>query len=123
MENLSLEARFRRALTAAMKRRDSVAMAACRSVLSAIANAEAVAQSPATPTPGLPIAGAITGLGKGDVPRRELTPGDLATIVQAEIDERAKAAADYRAAGRIGAAETVQAEARIIRSIARGEDV
>ncbi len=123
MENMSLEACFRHALTAAMKRRDSVAMAACRSVLSAIANAEAVAQAPATPTPGLPIAGAITGLGKGDVPRRELTPGDLATIVQAEIDERQKAAAAYRAAGHVDEAERLQAEARIIGAIARGEEI
>jgi|SRR5579864_3225472 len=121
MENLSLEGRFRRALTAAMKRRDSVAMAACRSVLSAIANAEAVAQAPATP-PGLPIAGAITGLGKGDVPRRQMAPGEIASIVQAEIDEREKAAADYGAVGHIDEAEKLHAEARIIGSVARGED-
>jgi uncharacterized protein YqeY len=105
--------RLRHALTAAMRERDSVAVAALRSALGAIDNAEAVdaAQrgAPAASHPRL--AGTVAGLGAGEVPRRELTEPELETVVRAEVAERAAAAADYDRAGRADRAERLRGEA------------
>lgn len=80
---------LRTRLTAAMKARDASTMAAYRSALSAIANAEAL------PVDTMPAAGAIessaVGVGATEATRRHLTEDDLREIVLAEIDERRQA--------------------------------
>lgn len=76
MTPASVRSRLRRLLAVALKEWKPVAVAAFRSVLAAIDNAEAVALPPAARPIGGPIAGAAAGLGKGDVPRRRLTAAD-----------------------------------------------
>ncbi len=112
-----LRADLQAALTTAMRARDRPAVAALRSLLAAIANAEAVevvevrrdAQPGGTPTSG-PIAGAVTGLGAGDVARRELTPDDLRAVVRAEVDERVVAAEQLASGGAADRAAQLRAE-------------
>jgi hypothetical protein len=62
-----IQARLRDALTDALRGRDRVAVAALRSALSAIANAEAI--SPPSPTAGAGgsyVAGGVAGLGAAE---------------------------------------------------------
>jgi uncharacterized protein len=82
-----LYTRLRRALPPALKARDQVAIAALRAAVAAIDNAQAV-EVPSAPGSGGPIAGAVTGLGAGDVPRRELSEDGIAAIVSAELADR-----------------------------------
>jgi uncharacterized protein YqeY len=105
---------LREALTSAMRERRVSAIKALRSTLSAIDNAEAVDATEAlTPDPG-PIAGAVSGLGAGEVARRQLTSDDVRAIIQREIDERLAAALDYERAGREERAGELRAEAAVI---------
>jgi len=108
-----LYTRLRQALPAALKARDQVAVAALRSAVSAIDNAQAV-EAPPSPRSGGVIAGAVTGLGAGDAPRRELSEDDIAAIVGAELAERRRAAADYERAGQVDAAARLRAEADVL---------
>lgn len=119
------------ALRAAMRARDVVAASALRTTLSAIANAEAVpagsagsAGSRATATVGSPhFAGAVAGLGAGDVARRQLTAADVLAIVRAEISERERLASDYAASGLSSQAERFRTEARILTSVITTADL
>ena len=108
-----LYTRLRRALPAAMKARDRAAVAALRSAVAAIDNAQA-AEGPAVPRSGGVIAGAVSGLGAGDAPRRELSDADVAAIVSTEIADRRIAAADYERAGQVDAAAGLTAEADVL---------
>jgi uncharacterized protein YqeY len=95
-------------LRRAMRERDRPAVRAIRTVLGAIANAEAV------PTPahtGDPL-GSV-GLSR-DVPRRELGPGDIREILVAEVRERRSALADYERHGRTEPADELRAELRAL---------
>ena len=121
-----LQARLRLAPSAALRARDMTAVAALRSALSAIGNAEAApvppsggAAGPAAAGPSSPhVAGAAAGLGAAEAERRRLSPAQVAAIVQAEIDERLAAAAQYQSAGRADRAARLTAEARILASAA-----
>ncbi|QLY29845.1 GatB/YqeY domain-containing protein [Nocardia huaxiensis] len=79
-------------LKQAMKDKNRPAVAALRSLLAAIDNAEAVDASHVS-------AGAIetsaAGLGTADVPRRELTAEHIDTIIESEHNERISAAKQY----------------------------
>ena len=105
---------LRRALTAALKARDAVAVSALRSALAAIENAGAVdaAQAP-SPDSGR-IAGAVAGIGAGEVARRPLGDADLRALVVAEVEHRRTAAREYAALGRPDRAERLQAEADVL---------
>src|SRR5262245_1831305 len=98
-----LHTRLRGALPGALKARDRVAVAALRSALGAIDNAQAV-EAPPAPLSGGVIAGAVTGLGAGEAPRRELSECDIAAIVRGEVADRRAAAEDYERAGRLDVA-------------------
>ena len=74
-------------LITAMKSQDRVTMMALRSVLSAIANKEAV-PAPAVSSIDEPVKG------YADVPRRELTPAEVRLVLMDEVDER-RNSADY----------------------------
>jgi uncharacterized protein YqeY len=82
----SLRAELESALAEALKRRDRVAASVCRTALSAIHNAEAVAVDAA------PLASALEtspqGAGIADVPRRDLTEAEVRAVVLREVSER-----------------------------------
>jgi uncharacterized protein len=107
---------LRRALPTALKARDQVAVAALRSAVAAIDNAQAV-EGPSVPSSGGPIAGAVTGLGAGEAPRRELSEDDIVAIVRAEVADRLAAAADYERAARFDAAARLTAEAGVLAAL------
>jgi uncharacterized protein len=111
-----------------MKVRDQHAVAALRSALAAIDNAEAV-EAPGVPDaapPGTgpgPVAGAVRGLGAGEVERRRLTAEAMEAIVRREVVERRTAARAYEDAGEDGSrsryAEGLRAEADLLSSYLR----
>ena len=113
-DNDDLIARLRAALAPAMRQRDRVAMSALRSALAAIDNAEAVDPAHA-PRPGQGrIAGAVSGVGAAEVPRRTLSAGEAAQVVRAEIAQREAAAAAYERLGREEQAARLRAEAAVL---------
>jgi hypothetical protein len=111
-----LRDRLRHALAAAIRERDTVAVAALRSALGAIDNAEAVGPgqqvAPAASHPRL--AGTVAGLGAGEVSRRQLTEPELEAVVRAEVAERTAAAADYERRGRAERAGRLRGEAAVL---------
>jgi hypothetical protein len=111
-----LHTRLRAALPPALKARDRVAVAALRSALAAIDNAQAVAAPPAPRTGGV-VAGAVSGLGAGEAPRRELSEGEIVAIVRAEVADRLAAAVDYERAGQDDAAVRLRAEADVLAAL------
>jgi uncharacterized protein YqeY len=108
-----LRQRLRAALPAAMKTGDKAAVAALRSTLSAIDNAEAV-QRPGTPDRSLAIEQLPVGVGAAEMARRELTEAEVEKIVRAELAEREAAALAYDSAGRAEAAATLRAQIRAL---------
>ncbi len=110
--------RLSAALPAAMKARDRVAVAALRSALAAVANAEAV------PVDSVPRAGALEvaalGAGAADAPRRDLTEHDVRALVAGEVDDRDRAAAELVELGRDEAAARLTAEAAVLRMVLAG---
>ena len=105
-----LRDRLRAALPTAMKARDRVAVAALRSAIAAIENAEAVDQA-ALATGSLAIELSPVGVGAAEVERRLLTESEVAAIVRAEVAEREAAAQGYEQAGRLDRADQLRAEA------------
>ena len=113
--------RLRADLVAAMKARDPVAVAALRSAISAIDNAEAVA----VPDGGAPalagaIAGAAAGVGSTEVARRDLAPDEVRGVVQMLIDDWEGAAAWSRGHGLPERAERLGREAAVLRAFVAG---
>jgi uncharacterized protein YqeY len=133
-----IRTRLRRALPPAMKARDRTTVAALRSALAAIDNAEAVEVTntpPPGPAPsiaadqappaaerstpaseGTPVAGAVLGLGAGEVERRKLTAAEMEAIVRREVADRRSAARAYQGAGQSGHAQRLRAEADLLGS-------
>jgi uncharacterized protein YqeY len=102
-----------------MKGRESMAIAALRTTLGAIDNAEAVDTSD-RPTPqGGPIAGAVVGHGAGEAPRRELSEGQIRALVQGEVADRESAAADYERLGRHDEATRLRTESAVLIALLR----
>jgi uncharacterized protein len=105
---------MREDLRAAMKARDHVAVAALRSALAAIANAEAqdadLAPSAASTT-SEHVAGAVSGLGATEVDRRVLTHADVQAVLTQEVEERRTAAEQLQRAGRPEDSERLLREA------------
>ena len=108
-----LRQRLRAALGVAMKAGDRVAVAALRSGLSAIENAEAVDRGEDADR-GLAIEQIAIGVGATEAERRVLTEADSERIVRGEIDEREAAARDYDLAGRPERAERLRGEAQVL---------
>jgi uncharacterized protein len=103
-------------LTAAIRAKDRVAVAALRSAPAAIDNARAVpVDQPRSSTAASEfIAGAAVGLGAAEAERRHLTGADLRSIVEHEVHERTVAADDFERAGRHDRAERLRAEAGVL---------
>ncbi|WP_447006598.1 GatB/YqeY domain-containing protein [Saccharothrix isguenensis] len=111
-----MRANLRGDLKAALKCRDAIAVAALRSALAAIENAEAVPaghQSDAVEG-SEHFAGAASGLGAAEAERRHLTEADLRSIVENEIRERGVAADEYDRLGRTDLAVRLRAEAEVL---------
>lgn len=107
---------LRRDLTAALKARDRVAVAALRSVLAALENAEAVPTAATDNTAGNEhFAGATAGLGAAEAQRRDLTEADVRSIIEAEVRDRTSAAQEYERLGRADQAAHLRAEADVLR--------
>lgn len=94
-----LRALLQSSLLPAMRIGDTDTVAVVRSALSAIANAEAVPALSTTPHRQGPVAGAATGVGSTEAPRRELTPGEVREVVERERHERIQAAEESEAGG------------------------
>ncbi len=111
-----MRASLRDGLKAALKTRDRAAIAALRSALAAIDNAEAPpADAPLDSATGSEhIAGAAVGLGSAEVERRHLTDADLRSIVENEVRERSVAAKEYERLGRDDHAERLRSEAEVL---------
>jgi len=105
-----LRQRLRAALPAALKARDRLAVAALRSTLAAIDNAEAV-DRPAAVDRHLAIERIPVGVGAAEVVRRALTEAEIERIVRAEVAERESAAVEYERAGHRDRAEQLRGEA------------
>ena len=108
-----LRERLRAALPAAVKARDRVALAALRSTLAALYNAEAVDRTPDADR-NLSIEQLPVGVGAAEVPRRVLTEAQVEQIVRAEVAEREAAALDYERAGRPERADQLRGEAGVL---------
>jgi len=110
-----LRDRMGAALTSSMKARDREAVAALRSALARVSNAEAV------DVDSVPRAGAIeqarVGPGAADAPRRELTEDDVRGIVEAEVAEHDHAARHFTDIGRPDEAARVAAQAEVLRGL------
>jgi len=115
--------RLRSALGEALRARDMVAVAALRSVLSAIGNAEAVAPgSPAAAgADGEYFAGAVAGVGAAEARRRALSAAEIQQIVRAEVGERLRAAGEYEWAGHADRAARLRREVLVLTSLMAGE--
>lgn len=112
----TLSDRLNAALRDAMKARNKSAVAALRSALAAIANAESVARQ-TDPTPAATsehVAGSVAGLRAAEVERRDLRPEEVDEIVRAEIDDRREAADHYRRAGQDDMADQLEREAGVL---------
>jgi uncharacterized protein YqeY len=108
---------LRRDLTAALKERDPVAVAALRSAISAIENAEAVdaGVSESRRASSEYIAGVAAGVGSADVERRALSDAELVAIVCEQVEERTEAADGYEKLGRHDQAARLRREADRLR--------
>jgi hypothetical protein len=114
---MDLPSRMRADLTAALRERDRDTARVLRTVLSAIANAEAQPAADGEPLSlrgDGPIAGASDGLGSADVVRRELTVEDLRAVVRSERDECLGSAADLEARGATDVAAALRADAAVL---------
>lgn len=112
-----LTSRLRSDLTAALRGRDRDSARVLRTVLSAIANAEAQpvrCEAITGPHPSGRIAGALHGLAAGEVPRRHLDEHDIRAVVEAERDERLDSADDLQARGALDAAQALREEAALV---------
>ena len=97
-----------------------MAVAALRSALAAIENAEAVtpppAGSPTEATTHAQLAGTVVGVGVGaaEAERRALSEAQVERIVRAEVEERRTAADAYERADRPDPARRLRAEADVL---------
>lgn len=108
----ALRAWLRADLITAMKARQRETVAALRSTLAAIDNAEAVDVSGSTDTAsGSPIAGARAGVGSSEVERRVLTLEEVRVILEAQVTERLEAAEGYNGYGQHEMANELRREA------------
>jgi uncharacterized protein YqeY len=113
----SLAAQLRADLAQAMGARDHTTVRVLRTVLSAMANAEAQPEADATASSLRsegPIAGASEGLGATETARRELDEHDALVVLTAERDERLASADALAARGATEEADELRAEAAVI---------
>jgi uncharacterized protein len=98
-----------------MKQRDRDALAAYRTALAAIDNAEAVPLGPCDQAGAIELS--ALGLGRTDAHRRQLTEQDMIDIVLHEADER-RVAAESLTGAKPGAARQLHHEAGLLQALA-----
>jgi len=84
--------KLRDALLTARKDRDATRVAALRSALSAIDNAETPDDAQVQAQSSGTIANAVIGVGAAEVARRELSDAQIRSLLHSEVDERLTAA-------------------------------
>lgn len=95
------------------QRRDE--MAALRTLIAAIDNAESVEDPlPASPSSSEHVAGAVRGLGAADAARRSLSEHDLQRVIENELWERDAQAERLTMLGRADEASRLRTEAHVI---------
>ncbi|HXT91835.1 MAG TPA: hypothetical protein VN714_21585 [Trebonia sp.] len=108
----ALRTALRLGLTTAMKSRDRDALAALRTAIAAIDNAEAVPAPDAAPAAtSAHIAGARSGLGAAEAARRELSASELQDILRGQISEHTSEADRYDALGQADSAARLRRQA------------
>jgi uncharacterized protein YqeY len=119
VQDIPTRQRLQLALREALRARDTIAVSALRTALSAIDNASAVPveATPAAGTGGPHFAGAVSGLGAAEAERRILTEPEVEQIVRTEVAERQAAAHSYDQAGRPDQAERLRREASVLMSV------
>jgi len=114
MSEPRIDTRLRSDLTAALKARDSVTVAALRSALAALENAGAI-EVPASGAEGSKhIAGTTPGVGSTDTARRVLSEHDARAILRSQVEEHRLAADQYARVGRHDIAERRRTEAAVL---------
>ncbi|MGV0739044.1 glutamyl-tRNA amidotransferase [Mycobacterium syngnathidarum] len=108
---------LRESLLSARKSRDAAGVAALRSALSAIDNAETPRAHQTDTRIGGPIAGAVSGVGSTEVARRTLGDAEIRALIQAEIDERLTAADQYLEHGHRERAADLRSQATVLRQV------
>ena len=116
-----LRERLRGGLRVAMRQRDRAAVAAIRAALGAIDNAEAADLSRAPATEPGHIAGGVSGLGAGEVARRQLADGELVEILEDEVARWESTASECERVGRIEDAARLRAEIAALRPFLEGD--
>lgn len=111
MDEPSVRAVLRGAITRAMKQRDREAAGVYRTALAAIDNAEAV--PPGTHATAGAIEESPVGVGRADATRRMLTDAEMAEVVRGEAQERVAAAESLDGANP-DAADRLRREARLL---------
>ena len=111
----ALRAALRHGLTTALKARDTEALAALRTAVAAIDNAEAIATTDThRPVTSADIAGASSGVGSTEAVRQSLSGAQLRDIVREQITEYAREADRYVVLGQPDAAHRLRHRARIL---------
>ena len=108
---------LRDALLAARKTRDAIRVAALRSALSAIDNAETPAAASVDGQSSPTIAGGVVGLGAAEVARRQLDDAEIRGLLRGEIAERHNAAEQFAVAGQLERAAQLRAEAAVLAAL------
>ena len=122
-----IRARMRRGLVDAMKARDQQAVAALRTTLAAIDNAEAIENDEVVGDDAVDagsvldadgeypaVAGSVLGVGAAEADRRVLTPEETVEVVRGEAIAREAAADVLERIGRADQAERLRAQAKLI---------
>jgi hypothetical protein len=110
-----LRARLRADLREAMKAQRRDEMAALRTLIAAIDNAESVEDPSPPPQPSSEhVAGAVPGHGAADAARRSLSERDLQRVIEAELWERDAQAEKFTLLGRADDASRLRIEADVI---------
>jgi uncharacterized protein YqeY len=119
----ALRAALRHGLTTALKARDTDAMAALRTAIAAIDNAQAVPAAALNPLAALNppaasahVAAARRGVGSTEAARRQLSGSELRDILRDQIAEHDREADRYDALGQADAAQRLRRQARTLRA-------
>jgi len=108
---------LRGALREAMRTKQATSLSVIRETLAAIDNAEAPDLGQAPTAQSNVIAGATSGLGAGDIARRQLGPEEVTSIVTREMQERSDAAATYASLGRASEAVVLDSQADVLHAL------
>ena len=118
----AFRAALRHGLVTALKARDTDALAALRTAIAAIDNAEAVpvpVPDTSRPATGVHIAGSRSGPGSTEAARRQLSASELRDILAGQITEHTREADRYDALGQADAAERLRRQARTLTAYLR----